>query len=56
MRTISESTRESGFLFKAGTLIFSAVWGFNSAARVAGKGEWPELPSLYVAYVSLFNR
>jgi hypothetical protein len=56
MRTISESTRESGFLFKAGTLIFSAVWGFNSAARVAGKGEWPELPSLYAAYVSLFNR
>ncbi len=56
MRTISESKGERVFLFNTATLIFSAVWGFNSAARVGGTGERPELPSLYAAYVSLFNR
>ena len=56
MSTISESKRESVFLFEVGTLIFSAVWGFNSAARVGGTGERPELPSLHAACVSLFNR
>jgi hypothetical protein len=56
MSTISESKRECVLLFKVGTLIFSAVWGFNSAARVGGTGERPEPPSLYAACVSLFNR
>jgi hypothetical protein len=56
MRTISEPRGETDFLFKVATLIFSAVWGFNPAARAGGTGERPELPSLYAAYVSLFNR
>ena len=56
MRTISESKGERVFLFRVATLIFSAVWRFNSAARAGGIGERPELPSLYAAYVSLFNR
>jgi hypothetical protein len=55
MRTISESEDERVFLFKVATLIFSAAWGFNPA-RAGETGERPELPSLYAAYVSLFNR
>jgi len=56
MRTISESNDEKVFLFDVATLIFSAVWGFGPAAKAGGTGEQPELPSLYAAYVSLFNR
>jgi hypothetical protein len=56
MRTISESEDESVFLFKVATLIFSAAWGFNSAARAGETGERPELPSLYAACISVFNR
>jgi hypothetical protein len=56
MRTISESEDESVFLFKVATLIFSAAWGFNPAARAGETGERPELPSLYAACISVFNR
>ena len=56
MKTISELEDERVFLFKVATLIFSAPWGFNRSARAGETGEQPELPSLYAAYVSLFNR
>src|ERR1700730_15372739 len=55
MRTISESEDEKLFLFKVATLIFSTIWGFGPAAKAGETGERPELPSLYAAYVSLFN-
>jgi hypothetical protein len=55
MRTISESEDEKLFLFKVATLIFSTMWGFGPAAKAGETGERPELPSLYAAYVSLFN-
>jgi hypothetical protein len=56
MRTISESKDEKVILFGVATLIFSAVWGFSLASKAGGTCERPELPSLYAAYVSLFNR
>jgi hypothetical protein len=56
MRTISESKDEKVFLFDLATLIFSTVWGFGPAAKAVGTGERPDLPSLYAAFVSLFNR
>jgi hypothetical protein len=56
MRTISESKDKKAFLFDLAILIFSTVWGFGPAAKAGGTSERPELPSLYAAYVSLFNR
>ena len=56
MRTISESEDVRVFSFKVATLIFSTMWGLSPAAKAGETGERPELPSLYAAYVSLFNR
>ena len=56
MRTTSGSKDEKVFLFDLAILIFSTMWGFGPAAKAGGTGERPELPSLYAAYVSLFNR
>jgi len=56
MRTISESEDVRVFSFKVATLIFSTMWGLGPAVKAGETGERPELPSLYAAYVSLFNR